>query len=447
MSRRKVEDSAEANTEVIEKLVAKTRENSEHDNPFPNQLGGDGGNGGKVSFNSSEDAVSTPLPPLTFATFNACTDTRVEEGSNNITHSEWRAEARMPKVLETLDKLGTDIIAIQELRNCPKAKPPFNSTGPVNDHLEHSGYTTSVTFYRDGFQSEGASRYILAFKESRFTHIETETKYFTQSPDKFTDDYFASTYTTLNGKQEHVEAVKDHNFGMFFERGIQVTRLFDKETRETLCIFNVHYPIPKDLRIKASELLRDFAQAEQELHPNIKIIIAGDFNSFPNWGGEEQMKPLIEAGFVDALTDATFPNETPADSTFYAFPYDLSDKQQKLNAAIESWKEQGLSTAELALNIDNFYLEEGRKSCEIIDHILVLQQEGSMQNTVVQVQPLFDNFTGYEPEAIGEYVFSHAHGGDSELGPAFASDHMPVSTTIVWDREVPALGDNSGGDF
>jgi len=89
-------------------------------------------------------------------------------------------------------------------------------------------------------------------------------------------------------------AIKKNNFGVEWERGVLIARFDVDGLKEPLYSINVHFDLPEDLRLQSARLLCEFVQEILTESPNAKIVIEGDFNSFPDQGGAEQLGVLNE---------------------------------------------------------------------------------------------------------------------------------------------------------
>lgn len=108
-------------------------------------------------------------------------------------------------------------------------------------------------------------------------------------------------------------------WGAKFPRGTSWVKLFDKRTKKNFYFFNTHFDYhSKSARDESAKLLR---QKIAEIAKNCPFIVAGDFNLFPNLGGNETYKILteIEPGdktrpLIDAQTAARHPHHGPTGS-------------------------------------------------------------------------------------------------------------------------------------
>lgn len=91
-----------------------------------------------------------------------------------------------------------------------------------------------------------------------------------------------------------------------FARGVTWAKLKDLKTNQILYFFNTHFDYHSILaRNKSAQLLREKVMQISQNHP---FIITGDFNIFPDLGGDETYKILTRDNF---LIDAQFKTELP----------------------------------------------------------------------------------------------------------------------------------------
>lgn len=91
-----------------------------------------------------------------------------------------------------------------------------------------------------------------------------------------------------------------------FIRGATWAKLKDLKTNQTFYFFNTHFEYHSLLaRNKSAQLLRDQVS---RIAKNSPFVITGDFNIFPNLGGDETYKVLTRDNF---LIDAQFKTKSP----------------------------------------------------------------------------------------------------------------------------------------
>lgn len=87
-----------------------------------------------------------------------------------------------------------------------------------------------------------------------------------------------------------------------------------------LCFVNIHWPMNEEDRLKMAVDLKACIPQDK----NYRVIIAGDFNSFPNYKGKEQLEAAEKATGGKTITDQALSEITNkvAASSFTPYPYD-----------------------------------------------------------------------------------------------------------------------------
>lgn len=338
---------------------------------------------------------------FTFTTWNINTDPRVERLNPRITHPQWRSETRKYIVQASLPL--SDIIHIQEgAKYTDQYGEKIDSITPLTDFLKTKGYNSSTQLLKPLCQY--SVQFITAYKIERFELIENKYFYCTKTP---------YTLKKTTSEQEALE----HNYDDISQRSVLITHLLDKYTGEDIWTINVHIGFSLIHRKHVSKMLVDFIK---ELKSDAKVIIGGDFNSFSDWGGDEALAILSESSqLTEASKDLKLPNGNSIDITFFAFPFDcITDKKDiKKKMADASSKQE----------VEIIFGEHCKAVGGKLDHIFSQNLE-KIGNTVISVTPQYypkpENYTEVE---VKDYILAH----HSE-GPAFASDHQPLTSTFSY---------------
>jgi endonuclease/exonuclease/phosphatase family metal-dependent hydrolase len=98
-----------------------------------------------------------------------------------------------------------------------------------------------------------------------------------------------------------------------FVRGVTWTKLKDLKSNQIFYFFNTHFDYHSVLaRNKSAQLLREKVS---QISQNYPFIITGDFNIFPDLGGEETYKILTRDNYlIDAHFRTEFPHHGPTGS-------------------------------------------------------------------------------------------------------------------------------------
>lgn len=349
-------------------------------------------------------------PGLKVLSLNFDTNAAVEEGMRREAFPELRVDARMPHIVEglggILDKENPDFVNLQEGRDfVTKQGDRVNSISPLVALLKGRGYDTRVS----GYNPTGKSfSYIVGIKNGKFDIDSTQSKYFTKTPDAPTD------HTDHDVRKEEI---KDHNFGEEWERSTYITKLHDK-SGQTYYVFNVHLGIGKKHRLKASEQLKGLAKEIIEKDPNAKIIMTGDFNTFPDWGGPEQLEIMkTDSPLIEATEDLRLPNGKKVDSSFVAFPHDMGAASSQLKDEFPK-----LYDMEPQERREGFLDLFENKATALGGHLdRVLDNIGGGKATLIPMpRKKFKEFK------MDEFDEEHLKAGILKYIDAFSTDHQPV---------------------
>lgn len=350
---------------------------------------------------------------LTVLSFNIDTNIgRTEEGYVRDSMPEWRVNERMPAIIaaiqDVINQKAPDVIQLQEGRKFDtKYGDHVDSITPLTQFLRAQGYYVEDAQYNP---SDKAFSYIGAIKKDKFAVDHSYPKYFTKTPDAPTDH---TDHAVRKGE------IKDHNFGEEWERSVRITAFHDKSGQKYYT-FNVHLGMGKNHRVKASEQLKDLAKKILKQEPDAKIIMTGDFNTFPDWGGPEQLEVMkTDSPLIEATEDLRLPNGKKVDTSFIAFPYDYGADSQRLDGEISKlYDMEPKSRRARALEL---FETEAKALGGLLDR--VYQHGFAKAKTTLIPTPQFEGFDGdqFSEDYIKQYILDHA-----DEGPAFASDHQPV---------------------
>jgi len=275
---------------------------------------------------------SVPMTKLRLLTYNIDTNIgRLEDGTATASHPEWRANQRIQRVIaavgDIIDRKRPGIIHIQEGRKfTTSTDEQVDSVTPLATALEQRGYEVVIAPYTVT-GGEKAFRYLTAFDPDVLTFEEGYHRYVNKTPTQPTP-----RPVVAESEREADDArIKEHNFGTLWERGIYIARFSHKDFKEPVYSINVHLDLPTRHRLEASRLLADWVREILAQEPDAKIVMAGDFNTFPDAArqGAEQLRVLREARFgdspllIEASQDLRYPDGRQANSSFVAFPYDF----------------------------------------------------------------------------------------------------------------------------
>lgn len=338
---------------------------------------------------------------------------RTEEGYVRDSMPEWRVNERMPAIIaaiqNVIDNKSPDVIQLQEGRKFDtKYGDHVDSITPLTEFLKSNGYYVQASQYNP---SDRAFSYIGAVKSDRFDVDESYPKYFTKTPDVPTDH-------SNHGKRK--EEIKDHNFGEEWERSARIISFHDKAGQKYYA-FNVHLGMGKGHRVKACTQLKELAKDIIAQEPNAKIIMTGDFNTFPDWGGAEQLEALTggDSPLTDATADLRLPNGKKVDTSFITFPYDYGADSRRLDSEISKlYDTEPVPRRKRALEL---FEKEAKALGGHLDRAPFFGFNSAKATLIPTPQYEGFNVDQFGEDYIKQYILDHA-----DEGPAFASDHQPV---------------------
>lgn len=219
-----------------------------------------------------------------------------------LTHPGFDCASRMPLILQALRDADPDILLLQEARACSVvqvdgSKVDVDSITPVVEFLKARGYEVVVTPYNP---TEQAFSYITAAKSSLFEIKETITKYVT------TDGEFLEDRT-------NPEQVKEHAFGEMWERCVAATELATRSNPYSprIYVINVHLGLGRACRMAAAT--QTLPSLVASIPPYNPVIMAGDFNTIGDLGGQEQLAATEASSATSRVV------RIPLDKTSYSF--------------------------------------------------------------------------------------------------------------------------------
>jgi hypothetical protein len=390
---------------------------------------------------------------------------RLEEGIARESHPEWSANNRASLVTKTVAGIIShkrpDVAHIQECRQFQSAYGEMvDSVTPLIKTFEEHGYGVVVRKYNNA-PGDKAFQFITAYDKSKMTVQRSYIKFLTKTPDTPTER------PSLEGKsdaekKEIINRIKDHNFGLEWERGVSIVEFSHVAMSEPIVSINLHFDPSANFRMHATQIIIELTREILTSNPNAKIVMEGDFNTFPDSKGPEQMEILAKACLGDKrlLIEASeilkLPNGEPAYSTFYAFPYDFlsMNKDIKINELIEELAPEFRDrTREAFVGADitnpyyiNDFLRKLDSPCRkqmigkifdqckalggVLDHVFQHGFDGPVKCKLLPSSTYpSDQITSFNNEAeVRKYILD-----TYDKGPAFASDHQPILVTFKRD--------------
>lgn len=362
---------------------------------------------------------------LVAMTYNIDTNAfRLEGGVAGRGFRNWRQVHRITFVLDSLQRAieayRPHVLTIQEARKFTDRHGELvDSLTPVLELLTVNGYSTSVCPYD---RAEGSFSYITAWKKDYYVSYETSIRY-------FNIDGRVPSNPNLSDDEK-----KARNFGIVKDRAMPFVHLLPRCDMVPIVVGNVHMDIPDKVRVAGAgrirEWITEFAEAGN------RVVVLGDFNSFPDWKGPEQMAALegIDIGKISryclAIGGASHTDrveelkeqgqELP---TFIATPYDFMGQTQKLD------KEYGIPQVMDALSAEESrlaFLSIFETHCNAIggrlDQVISSGFTHSDLELVIAARP-DKELSAYTEEAVKAYLLECARMPDGGQ-PGFASDHQ-----------------------
>ncbi len=338
--------------------------------------------------NNSSLYTNTELS-LRFGSWNIDTNlARTEDGYASDCYEQWRIGHRTNSILTYIEAQQLDIVQIQEARRCVLNNGRIvDSITPIVDGLHAMGFETVLQPYNP--TGGKCFYYIVGYRNVKL--VGSYPRWVTKTP-----------AVALDRVGMTDEEIKDHNFGAFFERCFFVTEFENGAGVRFNCI-NVHMDIPWMPRYHASRILAEYLN--DIAGDALRFICSGDFNSFPDWNGSEQLA-LIE--FDDALSEYK--------STFIAYPYDFGKDHGRL-------VKNGLFDKMDALDVEEkreFILDTFKNECSALGGNLDHMFHNGWSSVEGKLVLTCEDNIEFEEEPIKAYILEMA----ALNKPAFASDHQ-----------------------
>jgi len=415
---------------------------------------------------SEQHQEHVPTNKFRLLGFNVDTNiARLEEGIARDSHPEWSANNRASLVTKTvagiIARKRPDVAHIQECRQFQSSYGEMvDSVTPLVKTFEENGYGVVVQKYNNA-PGDKAFQFITAYDKSKMSVQRSYLKFLTKTPDAPT------ARPSMEGKsdaekKEIINRIKDHNFGLEWERGVSIVEFSHVAMSEPIISINLHFDPSANFRMQATHIIIELTREILASNPNAKIVMEGDFNTFPDSKGPEQMEILAKACLGDKrlLIEASeilkLPNGEPAYSTFYAFPYDFlsMNKDIKINELIEELAPEFRDrTREAFVGADitnpyyiNDFLRKLDSPCRkqmigkifdqckalggVLDHVFQHGFDGPVKCKLLPSSTYpSDQITSFNNEAeVRKYILD-----TYDKGSAFASDHQPILVTFKRD--------------
>jgi endonuclease/exonuclease/phosphatase family metal-dependent hydrolase len=264
-----------------------------------------------------------------FGVFGICSS-NLGNGVNEQKHKPF--EERAEQHIADFVRMAPDIIAAQEFRRFAGAKlDPADFLHDLCKRMPGGRYRCAEAARNP---SELAFGQAVVYNPRRFYLRETVVRWLTEN-ETHIGDSFSPT------KQGFGSMVLGCEF--YLVRDGRVMTTDDGRETPTLWVFNVHFPLDESAKLQSAKKLLDIVRGvTQRNHPAVAIL--GDFNTFYDRSGVQQMTVLTDAGLVDrsALPKHTLDNKERA-GTFVGYESDAF----KQDPATLSWLDHIVTTPSL----------------------------------------------------------------------------------------------------
>jgi hypothetical protein len=399
-------------------------------------------------------------------TWNVNSDMRAKAGFAALSHRKWDEEHRAPLIQDTLDRIMTQyprdvcFMHFQELRKCMTDEgKELNSLDPLVAHLEALGFACVSAPMNE---TPKAFWYVSAFHKRRFTILSYRTIFLHGSPHQALHSAKQDAFKAFTDKGEPVpQNVKDEWFERLgfgeFEASVLSCLVEDRASRLQFETWNFHAPVPAKQRIYATRRIAALLQqraAEAEPTP---VLLTGDFNSFPDWGGPEQHEIMNAVPCCTRLTkrlEVLKPDMQTVErvlpegcGSYVSYPYDWGAAAandpvvDKTMAALQDTKDPEQRRQLIQTCFDHMHATPTSKMPFFpmggpIDQVYVIGRVFRAESQSATVIPSWllpqETVGGDEPaEPVAFTPASLAYWTrNTPNGPILASDHQPILFSV-----------------
>lgn len=274
------------------------------------------------------------MPQLSILSFNIDTNiSRTEDGFATASHPNWTVSKRMPHIIRVVRSTSPDIIQFQEGRMVDLSNGRIDSVTPLVNEFKEDYHVLTASYN----PTNKSFVYVSCFSKKKFNLLNSGSYYLTETPlecktheqmkeyEGKTDDELVvlkKKWTQINGFEE-------------FEKSVLWAELECVETKSRIISVNAHLGIGDKHRLYASEKLNKLFAFLSERTQN--IVMTGDFNTFPDWKGPEQLEIIKSPDLskkiryipdyrsllnYDSNSIQELAKEMVHQSTFHFYPYD-----------------------------------------------------------------------------------------------------------------------------
>lgn len=238
---------------------------------------------------------------FTYMTFNTCES--VEFHNDATLYQKYGWINRLPRIIKVIADEKPDIIGFQEIRNAKGVKAFIElskALAPYDYELVH--FKTNP--------SDRAAINVIAYNPKKLVLDNVQRWWASETPDRFSDSWgngwgrlsLMATFYPITTQEIRKQQVVSPDYGF-----------------PAIHVVNVHRGLGHCEKIHSN--LVDIEQIAKRVgSQNSIVFIGGDFNTFPDDCGPQEMQVLQKAGYVDILSLKT---ETgiPVSGTFVGYSY------------------------------------------------------------------------------------------------------------------------------
>ena len=257
------------------------------------------------------------------ATLNIDTSLSPETKYDGI-FTDYNIDNRIPGIkvkLNSFKNQQVDIITIQEARIYSENNINIDAVNPLLESLKANGYITTCIHYNN--LNSNVFQFITALDASKFKIISSKRILLSQDG----KDYPNIENLSSIEKQQQEDAIKLHYLDQLFPRSFFITEAEDIITNKIIFVVNTHLGVfPASHKEKAITSIIKHLTTLYNDNPDSIIFLAGDFNSFPDQQGIEQIQILKDSGFIELsqkIVDKDGSNIL-GNSSFIGYPYDFT---------------------------------------------------------------------------------------------------------------------------
>lgn len=359
---------------------------------------------------AAPDAQAAPCEKRTLiiVTCNPDTNLAYELGKIKEHLPEFSIMNRMPSILSHVRALAreADVFTYQELRMfTDKGGKVVDAVTPIVQTLHEMGFGCATAQYNPDPHSFW---FLVAFRRSRFAVTGTRSHYL----------------NSVVGNPTHrigrtADEIKQENFGEMFERSVFTVDLYERETEQTHRVGVFHPGFSLAHRMETAKLLRKIA-----LSSLVPCVFIGDYNSFKDAGGDEQIAATVADGLLVHCTK-TIRNISgeEIDTTFVNWPYDFGANASKVPKMEEL---TACPRDEFVAKLSQLYADFNPGVGSKLDHCFCSPTYKPVDAWTTAYSDVAPQFKAEEIKKVVGEAFSRFQ------CPVLPSDHLPIIVKLQY---------------